>query len=93
MGKVVDMFYFPLFQWNSVPGFLDFLVDSRNYFFGAVFNLADAYISVAVVYLLIFTINTSTSSFFEKIAPKYLHLRKSITFAHRNSMMPRWRNR
>ena len=54
MGRVVDMFYFPLFQWNSVPGFLDFLVDSRNYFFGAVFNLADAYISVAVVYLLIF---------------------------------------
>ena len=27
---------------------------SRNYFFGAIFNLADAYISVAVVYLLIF---------------------------------------
>ena len=54
MGKVVDMFYFPLFQWNNVPGFLSFLVDSRNYFFGAVFNLADAYISVAVIYLLIF---------------------------------------
>lgn len=54
MGKVVDMFYFPLFQWNSVPRFLDFLVDSNNYFFGAIFNLADAYISVAVVYLLLF---------------------------------------
>ena len=54
MGKVVDMFYFPLFQWNGVPGWLSFLVDSRNYFFGAIFNLADAYISVAVVYLLIF---------------------------------------
>lgn len=54
MGKVVDMFYFPLFQWNSVPRWLDFLVDSNNYFFGAIFNLADAYISVAVVYLLIF---------------------------------------
>lgn len=54
MGKVVDMFYFPLFQWNGVPGFLRFLVDSNNYFFGAIFNLADAYISVAVVYLLIF---------------------------------------
>ena len=53
-GKVVDMFYFPLFQWNGVPGWLSFLVDSRNYFFGAIFNLADAYISVAVVYLLIF---------------------------------------
>ncbi|MDE5623841.1 MAG: signal peptidase II [Alistipes sp.] len=54
MGKVVDMFYFPLFQWNSVPRFLSFLVDSNNYFFGAIFNLADAYISVAVVYLLLF---------------------------------------
>ena len=54
MGRVVDMFYFPLFQWNGVPGWLSFLVDSRNYFFGAIFNLADAYISVAVVYLLIF---------------------------------------
>lgn len=54
MGKVVDMFYFPLFQWNSCPAWLDFLVDSRNYFFGAIFNLADAYISVAVIYLLIF---------------------------------------
>lgn len=54
MGKVVDVFYFPLFQWNSVPRFLRFLVDSNNYFFGAIFNLADAYISVAVVYLLLF---------------------------------------
>lgn len=51
MGKVVDMFYFPLFQWNSVPAFLNFLVDSNNYFFGAIFNLADAYITVAVVLL------------------------------------------
>ncbi|MFR9650947.1 MAG: signal peptidase II [Rikenellaceae bacterium] len=54
MGKVVDMFYFPLFQWNNVPSFLSFLVDSNNYFFGAVFNLADSYISVAVVYLILF---------------------------------------
>ena len=54
MGKVVDMFYFPLFQWNSVPEWLSFLVDYNNYFFGAIFNLADAYISVAVVYLLAF---------------------------------------
>lgn len=54
MGKVVDMLYFPLFQWNGVPSWLSFLVDGNNYFFGAVFNLADAYISVAVVYLLLF---------------------------------------
>ncbi len=54
MGKVVDMFYFPLFKWDNVPSFLSFLVDSRNYFFGAIFNLADAYISVALVYMLLF---------------------------------------
>ena len=54
MGKVVDMFYFPLFQWNSCPGFLRFLVDSNNCFFGAIFNLADVYISLAAVYLLVF---------------------------------------
>lgn len=54
MGKVVDMFYFPLFQWNGVPRLLQFLVDGNNYFFGAIFNLADAYISVATIYLLLF---------------------------------------
>ncbi len=54
MGKVVDMFYFPLFQWNSVPNFLKFLVDGNNYFFGAIFNLADSYISVGVVVFLLF---------------------------------------
>lgn len=54
MGKVVDMFYFPLFQWSDHPQWLSFLFDSRGYFFGPVFNLADAYISVAVVYMLIF---------------------------------------
>ena len=54
MGKVVDMFYFPLFQWNNHPEWLSFLFDSRGYVFGPVFNLADAYISVAVVYMLIF---------------------------------------
>jgi signal peptidase II len=54
MGKVVDMFYFPLFQWSNRPDWLAFLFDSEGYFFGPVFNLADAYISVAVVYMLIF---------------------------------------
>ena len=54
MGKVVDMFYFPLFKWDSVPSWLDFLVDRNNYFFGAIFNLADAYISVAAFYLILF---------------------------------------
>lgn len=54
MGKVVDMIHLPLFHWESCPEWLGFLVGGDGYFFGAVFNVADAYISVAVVYLLIF---------------------------------------
>ncbi len=54
MGKVVDMIHLPLFKWESCPSWLDFLVGGDGYFFGAVFNIADAYISVAVIYLLIF---------------------------------------
>ncbi|MBP3547283.1 MAG: signal peptidase II [Alistipes sp.] len=54
MGKVVDMIHLPLFRWENCPSWLDFLVGGDGYFFGAVFNVADAYISVAVVYLLIF---------------------------------------
>jgi signal peptidase II len=54
MGKVIDMVHLPLFRWESCPSFLRFLVGGDGYFFGAVFNVADAYISCAVVYLLIF---------------------------------------
>jgi signal peptidase II len=54
MGRVIDMIHLPLFKWENCPEFLDFLVGYDGYFFGAVFNVADAYISCAVVYLLIF---------------------------------------
>jgi signal peptidase II len=53
-GKVIDMVHLPLFKWESCPSFLRFLVGGDGYFFGAVFNVADAYISCAVVYLLVF---------------------------------------
>ena len=53
MGKVVDMFYFPLivttypdwFPWNAGEEFI---------FFSPVFNFADAAISVGVVMLILF---------------------------------------
>lgn len=53
MGKVVDMFYFPLIvttwpQWVPVWGGQEFI------FFSPVFNFADANISVGVVLLLLF---------------------------------------
>lgn len=48
-GKVVDMFYFPLFtwpQWMPIVG--------GDTFFGAVFNFADASISCGAVVLTLF---------------------------------------
>ena len=52
-GKVVDMFYFPLFdgvfpEWFPIWGGQDFL------FFNAIFNVADAAISVGVIILILF---------------------------------------
>lgn len=48
-GKVVDMFYFPLWTWpESLP------VIGGSTFFGAVFNFADSAISVGAVAMLLF---------------------------------------
>ena len=48
-GRVVDMFYFPLFAWPEwVP------LIGGDIFFGPIFNFADACISCSVVALLIF---------------------------------------
>ena len=48
-GRVVDMFYFPLFTWPEwVP------LIGGDIFFGPIFNFADACISCSVVALLIF---------------------------------------
>lgn len=48
-GRVVDMFYFPLFTW---PEWVPFV--GGNTFFGAIFNFADAAISCGAVALLLF---------------------------------------
>lgn len=48
-GRVVDMFYFPLFTW---PDWLPLI--GGDIFFAPVFNFADACISCSVVALLIF---------------------------------------
>ena len=53
MGKVVDMFYFPLIV-TTWPDWVPFVGGNPYVFFSPVFNFADASISVGVVVLLLF---------------------------------------
>ena len=53
MGKVVDMFYFPLIE-TEWPAWMPFVGGDHFVFFSPVFNFADASISVSVVCLLLF---------------------------------------
>lgn len=48
-GRVIDMFYFPLFTW---PNWMPFV--GGHIFFGAIFNFADASISCGAVAMAIF---------------------------------------
>ena len=53
MGKVVDMFYFPLIE-TEWPTWIPFVGGEHFVFFSPVFNFADSCISVSVVWLLLF---------------------------------------
>lgn len=53
MGKVVDMFYFPLIV-TTWPDWVPYFGGQEFVFFSPVFNYADANISVGVVLLLLF---------------------------------------
>ena len=53
MGKVVDMFYFPIIH-TTWPEWMPFWGGEEFIFFSPVFNFADASISVGVVALLLF---------------------------------------
>ena len=53
MGKVVDMFYFPLIE-TEWPTWMPIVGGDHFVFFSPVFNFADACISVSVVWLLLF---------------------------------------
>lgn len=56
MGKVVDMFYFPLIV-TTWPDWMPVLGGDEFIFFSPVFNFADSCISVGMVLLLIFCRN------------------------------------
>lgn len=53
MGRVVDMFYFPLVEFNW-PSWIPMIGDKHFIFFSPIFNLADACISCGIVALLLF---------------------------------------
>ena len=53
-GKVVDMFYFPLWQ-GTLPEWIPFMGGDFFTFFQYIFNPADAFISVGVALLFLFS--------------------------------------
>ena len=57
MGRVVDMFYFPLID-TTWPQWMPFVGGNRFEFFNAIFNVADAAITIGVILLLINVIFT-----------------------------------
>jgi signal peptidase II len=52
-GKVVDMFYFPLVEWNW-PAWMPVIGGGHFIFFSPIFNFADAAISCGVIALVLF---------------------------------------
>ena len=68
MGKVVDMFYFPLIE-TEWPLWMPFVGGQHFVFFSPVFNFADASISVGVVLILLFYRLEISQITFKKKAP------------------------
>jgi len=52
-GKVVDMFFFPIIH-GYYPSWVPFKGGQEFLFFRPVFNLADSYISIAVIMIIVF---------------------------------------
>ena len=52
-GRVVDMLYFPLIEWNW-PDWMPWIGGEHFIFFHPIFNFADAALSVGVITLILF---------------------------------------
>ncbi|MEO7983683.1 MAG: lipoprotein signal peptidase [Bacteroidota bacterium] len=66
-GSVVDMLYFPMFK-GHFPSWFPFVGGDDFEFFSAIFNVADASISLGVITLLLFQ-----KRFFKKYSPEETH--------------------
>jgi signal peptidase II len=66
LGKVVDMFYFPLIE-TEWPTWMPFVGGDHFVFFSPVFNFADSCISVSVVWLLLFYREQISNISFSKV--------------------------
>jgi signal peptidase II len=62
-GSVVDMLYFPILENKHFPSWFPFVGGEEFTFFSAIFNIADASISIGVITLLLFQ-----KRFFRKIS-------------------------
>ena len=69
MGKVVDMFYFPLIE-TEWPMWMPFVGGEHFVFFSPVFNFADSCISVSVVWILLFYRQEISRMSFSKVIDK-----------------------
>lgn len=64
-GKVVDMFYFPLFS-GTYPDWMPFVGGEDFLFFRFIFNVADSAITIGVILLLLFYRKTLSYSLLSK---------------------------
>ena len=69
MGKVVDMFYFPLIE-TEWPMWMPFVGGEHFVFFSPVFNFADSCISVSVVWILLFYRQEISKMSFSRVIDK-----------------------
>lgn len=53
-GSVVDMLYFPIIEIDRMPEWVPLVGGEPYTFFSPIFNIADAYVTCGIVYLILF---------------------------------------
>lgn len=53
-GSVVDMLYFPIIEIDRMPDWIPFFGGESYTFFSPIFNIADAYVTCGIAYLILF---------------------------------------